>query len=74
MRLYVNGIQVASRARTGAIAPRPTRCTIGGDALYGQYFTGLIDEVRIYNTALTPAQIQTDMNTPVGELTFASGP
>ena len=38
---------------------------IGGDSLYGQFFQGTIDEVRIYNVALTAAQIQTDMNTPV---------
>ena len=39
--------------------------TIGSDPFYGQYFSGLIDEVRIYNTALTSSQIQTDMVTPV---------
>ena len=38
---------------------------IGSDSIYGQYFNGLIDEVRIYNTALSAAQIQTDMTTPV---------
>ena len=27
---------------------------------------GTIDEIRVYNIALTAAQIQTDMNTPVG--------
>src|SRR5262249_18357209 len=39
---------------------------IGGDGLYGQYFNGLIDEVRIYNRALTQGEIQTDMSTPLG--------
>ena len=39
---------------------------IGGNAIWGEYFSGLIDEVRIYNRALTPTEIQTDMNTPVG--------
>jgi hypothetical protein len=38
---------------------------IGGDTIYGQYFAGLIDEVRIYNQALSVAEIQSDMNTPV---------
>ena len=33
---------------------------IGGDSIYGQFFAGLIDEVRVYNVALTAAQIQTD--------------
>ena len=31
----------------------------------GFYFNGIIDEVRIYNRALTQAEIQTDMNTPL---------
>ena len=40
---------------------------IGGDSLNGnQYFAGTIDEVRVYNVALTPLQIQSDMNRPIG--------
>ena len=39
---------------------------IGGDSIFGQFFTGTIDEVRVYNTALNQSQIQTDMATPVG--------
>jgi glucose/arabinose dehydrogenase len=66
LRLYVNGSQVASVARTGAIATSTNALQIGGDSIYGQYFNGLIDEVRIYNQALSAAAIQTDMNTPIG--------
>ena len=66
LRLYVNGVQVASRAQTGAIATSSGTLTIGGDALYGQHFSGRIDEVRIYNSALSASEIQTDMNTPIG--------
>ena len=40
--------------------------TIGGDALYGQHFSGRIDEVRIFNTVRNAAEIQSDMNTPIG--------
>src|SRR5690242_1389201 len=65
LRLYVNGTQVASTAHTGAIATSTNPLQIGGDSIYGQFFAGLIDEVRVYNVALTAAQIQTDMNTPV---------
>ena len=60
LRLYVNGTQVASTAHTGAIATSTNPLQIGGDSIYGQYFAGLIDEVRVYNVALTAAQIQTD--------------
>jgi Concanavalin A-like lectin/glucanases superfamily len=65
MRLYVNGVQVASRAQTGAIATSTNPLQVGGDSIYGQYFAGRIDEVRIYNRALSAAQIQNDMNTPL---------
>ena len=57
---------MASQAKSGSIASSTNQLQIGGDSLYGQYFNGLIDEVRIYNTPLSAAQIQTDMNTRVG--------
>lgn len=65
LRLYVNGVQVSSVTRTGNIATSANPLQIGGDSIYGQYFQGMIDEVRVYNRALTQAQIQADMNTPV---------
>jgi chitodextrinase len=63
LKLYVNGALVSSKAQTGALATSSNALSIGGDNIYGQYFVGLIDEVRIYNTALTQAQVQTDMAT-----------
>jgi hypothetical protein len=65
LRLYVNGTQVASKAYTASIQTSANPVQIGGDSLYSQYFSGMIDEVRIYNVALTAAQIQADMNTPI---------
>src|SRR4030095_5727207 len=61
----VNGTQVASVARTGSLATSGFPLQIGGDSFYGQRFTGTIDEVRVYNRALTPAEIQSDMATPL---------
>ena len=40
LRLYVNGVQVSSRAQTGAIAVSTNPLQIGGDTIYGQYFQG----------------------------------
>jgi len=68
LRLYVNGTQVSSKSQTGLFATSSNPLQIGGDALYGQYFSGRIDEVRIYKTALTQPQIQTDMNAPIAAL------
>ena len=46
---------------------------IGGDSIYGQFFQGTIDEVRVYNVALTAAQIQADMNTPIARTRYPDG-
>ena len=64
-RLFVNGTQAATRATTGTIQTTDNPLWIGGNTPYGEYFTGLIDEVRVYNRALTQTDIQADMNTPV---------
>jgi chitodextrinase len=69
LRTYVNGVEVGSGAKTGNITTSTNPLEIGGDSLYGQFFQGLIDEVRVYNVALTAQQIQTDMNTPVAPTT-----
>ncbi|MES2352848.1 MAG: LamG-like jellyroll fold domain-containing protein [Pseudomonadota bacterium] len=65
-RLYVNGVQVASRSQTGAIQSSTSPLRIGGNAIWGEYFQGLIDEVRIYNRALSVSEIQSDMSTAIG--------
>ncbi len=66
LRLYVNGTQVATRAQSGGLVTSTGALRIGGNSIWGEYFAGLIDDVRIYNRALTAAEIQTDMITPVG--------
>ena len=66
LRLFVNGVQVAAGAVTGSLINSTGALRIGGNTVWGEYFTGLIDEMRIYNRALTPAEIQSDMNVPVG--------
>ena len=63
LKIYVNGALVTSTTQTGTITTSTNALQIGGDTTYGQYFKGMIDEVRVYNIALTQAQIQTDMAT-----------
>jgi len=66
LRLYVNGVQVASRAVAGTLPTTSNPLRIGGNANWGEYFAGAIDEVRVYNRALSAAEVQSDMNTPIG--------
>jgi hypothetical protein len=61
VRLYINAHQVASRAASGAIQISRNPLWIGGNQPYGEHFTGLIDEVRVYDRALAPAEIRRDM-------------
>jgi O-glycosyl hydrolase len=65
VRLYVNGSLIGSRAQTGSINTSSGSLRIGGNLVWGEYFSGLIDEVRVYNNDLTADQIQTDMNSPI---------
>jgi hypothetical protein len=51
---------------TGAITTSTGVLRIGGNSVWGEYFKGLIDEVRMYNRALSAAEVQTDMNRPIG--------
>ena len=74
LRIFVNGAQVTTLAVTGSIATSTGALMIGGNTMWGEYFAGLIDEVRIYNRALSAAEIQSDMNaavTPPGPDTTA---
>ena len=66
LRLYVNGSQVGSRSVTGTMVASTSPLRFGGNTVWGEYFSGLIDEVRIYNRALSADEIQADSNTPVG--------
>jgi hypothetical protein len=63
--VYVNGALVGDVALTGNIATSTTPLRIGGNTVWGEWFQGLIDEVRVYNRALTAAEIQADMTTPI---------
>jgi hypothetical protein len=66
LRMYVNGTQVGTRAMTGDIRTSTGMLRIGGNAVWGEYFKGLIDEVRMYSRALSASEIQADMNAPIG--------
>ena len=65
LRVYRNGTQAASIARTGAIQTSTGALRIGGNLIWGEYLDGRIDEVRIYNRALSAGEISADMTRPV---------
>ena len=66
LRLYKNGVLQTTTAAPGALLTSANPLRIGGNTIWGEYFDGRIDEVRVYNRALSAAEITTDMTTPVG--------
>jgi hypothetical protein len=64
-RFYVNGAQVATRAYTPAIQASTGALRIGGNNIWGEWFAGQIDEVRVYDRALSAAEVAADRDKPV---------
>ncbi len=62
VKLYVNGVEVLDQANTWTPQSSSNSLRIGDTSAANEIFNGLIDEVRIYNKALSPQEISEDMN------------
>jgi len=80
MRLYKNGVEVGSTAKGGTLSTNPdAKVSIGNqpEGTGDRPWDGLIDDVRLYNVALSEAQIQELAAPPVNlvqngiDLTYA---
>ena len=63
MKLYVNGTQVGSR--NGSAPDLRTSAMpfyVGGDPIASEYATARINQVAVYNRALSPTEITTNFN------------
>jgi hypothetical protein len=58
-------VLAASQSIAGTISVSTGPLRIGGNSIWGEFFQGRIDDVRVYNRALTQGEIQSDMNTPL---------
>ena len=65
VRLYVDGVNVGSKALHGELSDAPGPLTFGANHIWGEHYRGLIDEVRVYNRRLTREEILADMDAPV---------
>ena len=63
--LYINGNLVNVLPQTGVIPISSAALRIGNNPIWGYSFNGYIDEVRIYNRALTNAEIINDSLTAI---------
>jgi hypothetical protein len=58
MRLYVNGNEVNSRSASGSLPGSSADFIIGSQADGSNFFDGTIDEVAVWDRALSPTEIQ----------------
>ncbi len=65
IRVYRNGALVATLAQTGTFEVSNNVLRLGGNTTWDEWWAGRIDEVRIYNRALSAAEIATDRDTPI---------
>ncbi|GII80486.1 hypothetical protein Sru01_54680 [Sphaerisporangium rufum] len=66
LRLYYNGVQQSQSKWAGTIAAQPGPLYLGEENITPEEFMACsLDDVRIYSTALTAAQIRADMNEAV---------
>jgi hypothetical protein len=64
LRFYIAGALVGTAA--GAHGSNNSALRFGRWSSNGEYWNGLIDEVRIYGRALSQAEVQVNLNTPIG--------
>ncbi|RBN50187.1 LamG-like jellyroll fold domain-containing protein [Flavobacterium psychrolimnae] len=59
LKLYLNGALVATQAASGSIVADASLLTLGKNPIANtKYFKGKIDEVRVFNVALTDSHLQ----------------
>jgi Thermolysin metallopeptidase, alpha-helical domain/Concanavalin A-like lectin/glucanases superfamily/Secretion system C-terminal sorting domain len=76
-RLYVNGVQAAQSNTTYSVISPTNLLRIGSGYLNGRFFNGILDDIRIYNRALTSTEVAQLYNSEVPttnpSITISSG-
>jgi uncharacterized repeat protein (TIGR02543 family) len=70
IRMFKNGVNAASTSESGVLmladASSSESFYIGRNTEWGEYFNGIIDDVRLYNRFLTAAEVQAIYNEHAG--------
>jgi hypothetical protein len=64
MKIFINGVEVGSLSAPGAISANTNNLSIGQQpgGLLSEYYKGGVDELRLWNRALSHCEIQNNMN------------
>jgi hypothetical protein len=66
VRGYLDGVERLATSDAASLQRRGTSFRLGVDGAYQQFLNGSVDDLRIYSRALTPAEVRSAMQTPVG--------
>ena len=73
--LYVNGTLLNQEPIAGDLVDDGGVLRLGGNSVWpSEFFSGRIDEVRVYNRAQSATEIQADMSTPIGAAPLVAVP
>lgn len=62
MKIYIDGVLAGTQAQSGNIFTNSNALTIGNQKGQTEYFGGKLDDIRIWNRALTACEIASTMN------------
>jgi hypothetical protein len=65
LRLYVDGVPVGERYRRTALVHSAGPLRICGNSFWGHFLDGFVDELRVYDRALSPDELASDATTPI---------
>ena len=64
VKLFIDGVEAASVEYSGSITANTYPVTIGGDAQTGRRSSAVVDNIRIYNKALSLSELNNTSRTP----------
>ncbi len=70
VRIYKNGSLSYSSSQTGTIAPNNANLKFGREEMYGDWFLGFLDEIRISDSVRSADWIATEFNNQYDPISF----
>jgi len=57
VKFYINGVLTETSTNTGSMTATTTELGIGSDGVYNDQFSGTLDDIRMFDRVLSPAEI-----------------
>ncbi len=74
LQLYINGANVGNRPLSGSLTTSTGALRIGGNAVWNEWFSGTIDDVRVYSRAIGPKDVKKDMRSSLPDVPDTQAP